>query len=124
MFKSMKHLKKVSIFIFLMFSVKLYAASLPDELLNLPIHLISGEQTSLAEYKGKKPVYLKFWATWCKPCIKEMPHFEHVQNEYGESIEVIAINLAVIDDLNAVKETIKEFGLTMPMAMDKSGIKL
>lgn len=121
MYKFTKSFKKLFVFILVIFSAKISATSLPEELLNIPISLISGEQTSLAEYKGKKPVYLKFWATWCQPCRKEMPHFEHVQNEYGESIEVIGINLGVIDDLNAVKETIKEFSLTMPMAMDKNG---
>lgn len=97
------------------------ATNLPDELLNAPINLISGEKTSLAEYKGKKPVYLKFWATWCQPCREQMPHFEHVQKEYGDSIKVIGINLGINDDLNAINDTIKEFNLTMPMAIDESG---
>lgn len=98
-----------------------HASNLPDELLNAPIHLMSGEQTSLAANKGKKPVYLKFWATWCQPCLKQMPHFEHVQKTYGDKIEVIGINLGLNEDVGAVKAVIKKFGLTMPMAIDKSG---
>jgi thiol-disulfide isomerase/thioredoxin len=98
-----------------------FATNLPDEMLNAPIHLTSGKRVSLAEYKGKKPVYLKFWATWCQPCRQQMPHFEHVQNEYGDKIEVIAINLGLNDDLDAVNNTIKEFSLTMPMAIDEGG---
>ena len=97
------------------------AGNLPDELLNAPIHLTSGKSVSLADYKGEKPVYLKFWATWCQPCRQQMPHFEHVQKEYGDEIEVIGINLGINDDLTAVKNTIKEFGLTMPMAIDEGG---
>lgn len=102
-------------------STQSVAGDLPDELLNAPIHLISGEDVSLAEYKGKKPVYLKFWATWCQPCRQQMPHFEHVRKEYGDDIEVIGINLGLNDDLSAVKDTIAEFGLTMPMAIDEDG---
>ncbi len=117
--KFIKCFKQSVVFLLIMFSTKLYAGSLPDALLTLPISLISGEQISLAEYKGEKPVYLKFWATWCQPCRKEMPHFEQIQKKYGESIKIIAINLGVNDDLNAVNDTIKEFGLTMPMAIDK-----
>ncbi len=117
----MKNLEKLSILVAFVFSFSVSATTLPDKLLNIPIHLISGESISLADFKGKKPVYLKFWATWCRPCLKEMPHFEHVQNEHGESIQVIGINLGVNDDLNAVKKVIKEFGLSMPMAIDKSG---
>jgi len=97
------------------------STNLPDKLLNIPINLISGESTSLSEYEGQKAVYIKFWATWCKPCRKEMPHFEHIKNEYGDSIEVIGINIGINDDIKAVEATIKEFGLTMPMAIDKSG---
>lgn len=102
-------------------SMHSFATNLPDEMLNAPIHLTSGKRVSLAEYKGKKPVYLKFWATWCQPCRQQMPHFEHVQNEYGDKIEVIAINLGLNDDLDAVNNTIKEFSLTMPMAIDEGG---
>ena len=121
MYKSAKYFKPLLVLVLVVFSVNLYATSLSDELLNIPIPLISGASVSLAEYKGKKPVYLKFWATWCQPCRKQMPHFEHVKKEHIGSIEVIGINLGINDDLNAVKEVIEEFGLTMPIAIDKNG---
>jgi thiol-disulfide isomerase/thioredoxin len=104
-----------------MFSFQVNSTNLPEKLLNIPINLISGETTSLSEYEGKKAVYIKFWATWCQPCLKEMPHFEHVKNEYGDYVEVIGINIGINDDRKAIEATIKEFGLTMPMAIDKSG---
>src|SRR5690554_2900313 len=50
-----------------------------------------------------------------------MPHFEAVQKSYGDEIVVIGINLGINDDADAVQKTIEEFGLTMPMAIDKSG---
>ena len=98
-------------------------AAIPDKLLQMPIPLplMSGENASLHQFKNKKPVYLKFWATWCQPCMKEMPHFQHVQEQYGETIEVIGINLGINDDLAAVNRVIAKFGLTMPMSFDKSG---
>lgn len=114
------HINKI-IFMMLFIATHSVADGLPDELLNAPIHLISGETVSLAEYKGEKPVYLKFWATWCQPCRQQMPHFEHVQEKYGDEIEVIGINLGLNDDLRAVQDTIAEFGLTMPMAIDEGG---
>lgn len=115
-------LKCYKIFIILsMFSFQVNSTNLPEKLLNIPINLISGETTSLSEYEGKKAVYIKFWATWCQPCLKEMPHFEHVKNEYGDYVEVIGINIGINDDRKAIEATIKEFGLTMPMAIDKSG---
>lgn len=113
--------KSVLLIIAMVFSANVFATSVPDALLNLPITLINGEQTSLAEYKGKKPVYLKFWATWCQPCRKQMSHFEQINKQYGDKIEVIGINIWVSDELKAIEQTIKEFGLSMPMAIDKSG---
>ncbi len=112
---------KLLLFLPLFFSIKLFASNLPDRLLNIPITLLSGERTTLAKYNGKKPVYLKFWATWCQPCRKEMPHFEQIQNKYGSSIEIIGVNLGLNDDKESIIKTIKEFGLTMPMAIDKDG---
>lgn len=75
------------------------ASNLSEELLNMPISLISGEVVTLKQYQGKKPVYLKFWATWCKPCRKQMPHFEQITQQYGDNLQVIAINLGINDDL-------------------------
>jgi len=115
-------LKCYKIFIILFtFSFYVNASNLPEKLLHIPINLMSGETTSLSKYEGKKAVYLKFWATWCQPCRKEMPHFEHIKNKYGNSVEVIGINIGIDDDITSVKATIEEFGLTMPMAIDKSG---
>jgi len=105
----------------IIFTFQVNSTNLPEKLLNIPINLISGESTSLSEHKGKKAVYIKFWATWCQPCRKEMPHFEHIKNEYGDYVEVIGINIGINDDLKSVEATIKEFGLTMPMAIDKNG---
>jgi len=121
MYKFIRRFQQPLVLVLIIFSMKLYATNLPDELLNIPIPLLSGQHTSLAEYKGKRPVYLKFWATWCQPCRKQMPHFEHVQKKYNGSIEVIGINLGINDSLSAVDDTIKEFGLTMSMAIDKNG---
>ncbi|GLX79910.1 hypothetical protein tinsulaeT_32500 [Thalassotalea insulae] len=102
-------------------SFNVFSSNLPDELLHQPITLLSGKQVTLADFQGNKPVYLKFWATWCQPCLKEMPHFQHIQQQYGDSIEVISINLGLNDDAETVAQTVKKFNLTMPMTIDKSG---
>jgi len=54
---------KAFLLLFFLCSNSTYASNLPEELLNAPIQLISGETVNLAKYKGNKPVYLKFWAT-------------------------------------------------------------
>jgi len=98
-----------------------YARNVPDELLNIPITLISGEKVTLSDFNGKSPVYLKFWATWCQPCRSEMPHLEQIHKKYGDQVKVISINIDVSDSIEAVKSSIDEFGLSMPIAIDSSG---
>lgn len=97
------------------------ARGLSDDLLARPIHLIDGETVSLGQYQGRQPVYLKFWATWCQPCRAQMPHFEQVQQEFGQEIRVIAINLGIQDDEDSVRAAMREFGLSMAMAIDDKG---
>ena len=40
-----------------------------------------------------KTYVVNFWATWCAPCIKELPYFEQIQDEYADEVEVILISL-------------------------------
>jgi len=40
---------------------------------------LNGQPINLEKYKGKT-IFLNFWATWCKPCIEEMPTIEKAQN--------------------------------------------
>jgi len=97
------------------------ASSFDKEILNLPMQTLSGENIKLAQYIGKTPVYLKFWASWCGPCRAQMPHFQGIQQKYGDKIKVISINLGVNDDIKRVNAMVKEFKLTMSTTVDVTG---
>ena len=44
---------------------------------------------------------VNFWATWCKPCIEELPYFEKISKKYaGRKVKVVLINLDVVKDLH------------------------
>lgn len=50
------------------------------------------ENVELKDYQGKV-IMLNFWATWCPPCVREMPSMERLQQKIGgESFKVVAIN--------------------------------
>src|ERR1700689_5232441 len=54
---------------------------------------LNHRQVSLADYRGKV-VVLNFWATWCVPCLTEMPRFVAWQQEYGgRGLQVIGISM-------------------------------
>ncbi|MDZ7860497.1 MAG: thioredoxin-like domain-containing protein [Candidatus Krumholzibacteriota bacterium] len=67
---------------------------------------ISGENISLKEFKGKV-VLLDFWATWCQPCMIEMPNVIKTYNKYhDQGFEIIGISLD--KDIDKLKGYIKE----------------
>ncbi|WP_318309904.1 TlpA family protein disulfide reductase [Flagellimonas crocea] len=60
---------------------------------NFPIYDFDGLEPLLHKEDGKTYV-INFWATWCKPCIEEMPYFERVNAEQkSNNVEVILVSL-------------------------------
>ena len=51
----------------------------------------AGHSLDLAELRGKV-VVVNLWATWCEPCLREMPSLERLQSRFGERIEVLAVS--------------------------------
>lgn len=79
---------------------------------------ISGKEVSLADFRGKT-VLLNFWATWCVPCVVEMPALERLYKTYKEQkFEVVAINVDPPKSLEKVKQFVSNQGLTFPMLLD------
>jgi thiol-disulfide isomerase/thioredoxin len=52
-----------------------------------------GKEVSLSDYKGKV-VYIDFWASWCGPCKREMPHAEKVKKHF-KGKQVVFLNVSV-----------------------------
>ena len=50
-----------------------------------------GEATSLAEFRGR-PVLLNLWATWCAPCVKELPTLDALQAREGARLKVLTVS--------------------------------
>lgn len=62
-----------------------------DECPDFTVKLIGSENNfTLSEAQGKI-VIINFWATWCGPCVNELPHFEELSQAYPEQLTVIAI---------------------------------
>lgn len=87
----------------------------------LDIPMLNGDTVRLGALAGKKPVYLKFWATWCVPCRQQMPHLQSIFEKYGDDIQVLSINAGLNDSVESVQAFQKEYGLTVPVAIDTEG---
>ena len=81
---------------------------------------LDGGEKSLQSEKGKI-VILNFWASWCKPCKIEMPHFQMFYEEYHADIEILAVNVTSKDKLANVQTFVAENALTFPILLDESG---
>ena len=64
------------------------------------------------EWRGKVLV-INFWATWCPPCLEELPRFEEFQQRYGtQGLQVVAV---AIDDLAPVRELAAHYHFNFPV---------
>ena len=80
--------------------------------LNLKLIDAEGKTRSLEEFKGKV-IFLNFWATWCPPCIAEMPSIDKLHEEMGD--EVAFVMLSFDDDFEKAKAFDKRKGYDLPI---------
>ncbi|MYM25192.1 redoxin domain-containing protein [Duganella sp. FT135W] len=83
---------------------------------------IDGQRIDLASLYGKQPVYLKFWATWCKPCNEQAPGFEQLYQQYGKRVAVVAVNAGYSETEADVRAFIAKYKLHMPTVIDDGSL--
>ena len=76
---------------------------------------LNGARVSLKSSRGKV-VLLNFWATWCAPCLIEMPVFNTWQQQYGsQGLQVIGISMD--DNVAPVRKLVAKLKTNYPIAM-------
>lgn len=84
----------------------------------LTLKSMDGKSINLADFYGKRPVYLKLWATYCIPCRVQMPGLRKIFASYGDQMTVVAVNAGVGDDIGKVTQFAHANDLRMPVAID------
>ena len=80
---------------------------------------ISGGEVSLSGFRGKW-VFVNFWATWCAPCVLEMPMMNDLYHEFkNENFEMLAISIDTPSALDGVRRFVKKSGFDFTVLLDK-----
>lgn len=67
-------------------------SGIPDADYNFKLVDRNGKIRSLEEFKGKT-IFMNLWATWCAPCIAEMPSIDKLHEEMGDEVEFVMLSL-------------------------------
>ena len=79
------------------------------------LETLSGENIRLSDLQGK-PVLINFWATWCAPCVLEMPNFQKYYEDYPGAFEVLAVN--AFESHDTVADFVEDARVTFPILFD------
>jgi peroxiredoxin len=80
---------------------------------------LSGESVDLLALRGRV-VLVNFWATWCPPCVEEMPSLEKLHRTLGpEGLAVVGVS--VDEDEAALRAFVQKVGVTFPTLRDPGG---
>jgi len=83
------------------------------------LQTLDGDWLTLSDELDGKVVYVTFWATWCVPCRREMPHLEKLYEELADQgLLIIGVNTDPPGTTSKIKPYIKRYGLTYPTALD------
>lgn len=74
-----------------------------------------GPDVAMEDLRGK-PAIINFWATWCAPCVKEMPEFVKAADEFGDSVAFLGVD--VEDQPSNAEPFVERLGVDYPLAID------
>jgi len=80
-----------------------------------------GSVQKLKDHNGKV-VILDFWATYCKPCIEEIPHLMELKEKYGDDLVVIGLHVGGEEDRPKVPEFVERLKISYPLAYPEDAL--
>ena len=121
----MKHLKFTALILALLLALSLCVCAGAESTLAPDFTVIDadGKKVSLSDKLDGKPLIFNIWASWCPPCVEELPHFDEAAKEYKDKITFMMINLTdgEYETVAGAQEFIRQNGLTFPLYFDTNG---
>ena len=82
---------------------------------------LNGKPVNLAQYMGKKPVLLEFWAHWCSVCKELEPQMNRVFRKYGKQVEFVTVGVGVNQTVRSIKRHMEKNALPGQVLWDGDG---
>lgn len=80
---------------------------------------LDGGSVRLSDHLGKDVVLIDFWATYCEPCLRAMPHLDALYRKHRErGFVVLGVSLDGSDSLPEVRAEVQKLGVTFPILLD------
>ncbi len=89
-----------------------------DRLEDFSAKCLNGTDFSLSDQRGKV-VIINLWATWCGPCVEELPYFDEFYAAHKDDVAILACHSPFVTD--DVEEFLKEKGWEIPFTIDEDG---
>ena len=94
------------------------STSKPSNALDLTYENFERQTVALVDHLGK-PLVVNFFASWCAPCVTEMPEFDEVFRSVGQRINFLG--LAVNDPISESQRLVEKTGISYPVGRDTQG---
>jgi len=85
-----------------------------------PLYLLKfstfdGDERSLSIFAGR-PLIVNFFASWCTPCVKEMPDFERLHGSHGDQLNILGL---AVEGARPAQEIVESTGITYSVGLDE-----
>lgn len=85
------------------------------------VYTLDGKEADLAQYIGKTPVIIEFWATWCPNCQELEPTLVAALKKYGDQVKFVGVAVSVNETPERVKAFVAKHGLPGDHYFDTKG---